>query len=320
MRDDFPAPVKKQIASRTGYRCSNPDCRRPTSGPQTKATASINLGVAAHMTAAAPGGPRYSKSHSSNRRKAITNAIWLCQNCAKLIDSDEREYPATVLRKWKRQAESIAKRELTTAIPDADRNLFSRCYQLGKLLEHTDALIKEARFGALQPLGLAFDLSDSDECMNVLWEVAEQLSDLSPRATADMYSVFQIEERGGPVDYAVYVCGTVLFKTWSDILFLANSVVFPDELREELKYWRSQCCSVLEDEIRAIAQVGQGMAPDREERLRYHLDSVYGTIAVLIGRSANSKKASSLFLGAGNRRGNRRGNRGQPGTQHVAGE
>ena len=131
--------------------------------------------------------------------------------------------------------------------------------------------------------------------MNALWEVAEETSELSPRARNDMCSAFKIEERG-PVEYAVYVCGSVLFKTWSDILILASAVVFPDELRKELSYWRSQSISCLEDEIRTIAKVGLGMPLNRDQSLQYQLHSAYGTLAVMIGRSANSIRASSLFL------------------------
>lgn len=66
----------------------------------------INIGVAAHITAAAPRGPRYDPALSVKERKSIRNAIWLCQTCAKLIDSDMPEYTVELLRKWKRVAEA----------------------------------------------------------------------------------------------------------------------------------------------------------------------------------------------------------------------
>jgi hypothetical protein len=46
------------------------------------------LGVAAHITAASPDGPRYDQNLSSEQRKSPDNGIWLCQNCAKLVDND----------------------------------------------------------------------------------------------------------------------------------------------------------------------------------------------------------------------------------------
>ena len=108
MRDDFPAAVRNDVSKRAGMRCSNPDCRRPTSGPQVSDTGSVNLGVAAHITAASPGGSRYDPSLSSDARASAANAIWLCQDCGKLIDSDEPAYSIEVLREWKSAAEAFA--------------------------------------------------------------------------------------------------------------------------------------------------------------------------------------------------------------------
>jgi hypothetical protein len=108
VRDDFPELVKRTIAARAGHRCSNPACKAPTSGPQVDPTKVLNVGVAAHITAAAPGGPRYDASLAPGQRSGISNAIWLCQNCAKLVDNDPSGFPADLLHKWKQQAESDA--------------------------------------------------------------------------------------------------------------------------------------------------------------------------------------------------------------------
>ena len=88
MRDDFAENVKRIVAERVANRCSRPDCRAATSGPQVDPTKSLNLGVAAHITAASPGGPRYDPTLSSEQRSSPDNAIWLCQGCAKLVDND----------------------------------------------------------------------------------------------------------------------------------------------------------------------------------------------------------------------------------------
>ena len=55
MRDDFPRPVVETLAKRVGNRCSNPGCRKLTSGPHTEDEKVLNVGVAAHVTAAASG-------------------------------------------------------------------------------------------------------------------------------------------------------------------------------------------------------------------------------------------------------------------------
>ena len=111
-RDDFPLPTKRLIAHRAGHRCSNPSCRRSTAGPAIEPTRTVNLGVAAHITAAAPGGPRFNGKLSTDERKSASNAIWLCQNCAKLIDSDPSRYTISLLLTWKDKAESLARSEI----------------------------------------------------------------------------------------------------------------------------------------------------------------------------------------------------------------
>lgn len=104
-RDDFPIRIKRISALRVGYHCSNPNCSQSTIGPATDPESVINTGVAAHISAAAPGGLRFDANLLAKSRKSIENAIWLCQTCAKLIDSDETRYTVKLLREWKQQAE-----------------------------------------------------------------------------------------------------------------------------------------------------------------------------------------------------------------------
>ena len=113
-RDEFRKPVVVRLASRAGHCCSNPDCRRPTSGPEATAAGAVNIGVAAHISAAASGGPRFDPQLTPDQRSAATNGIWLCQSCAKLIDSDETRFTPTLLLGWKASAESRAQSYLQT--------------------------------------------------------------------------------------------------------------------------------------------------------------------------------------------------------------
>src|SRR6478672_9838259 len=102
-RDEFSAPVKNALAHRAGYVCSNPACRASTAGPSEESEmARSNVGVAAHITAAAsgPGARRYDELLSPEERASIENGIWLCQTCATLIDDDEVTYTVDVLRAW----------------------------------------------------------------------------------------------------------------------------------------------------------------------------------------------------------------------------
>jgi hypothetical protein len=111
MRDDFSTATKNDLSKRVGLRCSNPDCRRTTSGPTSQDAGNVNLGVAAHITAAASGGMRFDAAISSMDRSGINNGIWLCQNCAKLIDSDST-YSVAALQEWRSIAEAAALLEL----------------------------------------------------------------------------------------------------------------------------------------------------------------------------------------------------------------
>jgi hypothetical protein len=53
-------------------------------------------------------GPRFDAAMPSEERKSAENGIWLCQNCAKLIDNDERRYSKDLLIEWKRLSEQAA--------------------------------------------------------------------------------------------------------------------------------------------------------------------------------------------------------------------
>jgi len=109
-RDDFAARTRQVIAARAGYQCSNPSCNAGTVGPQRDDHQSLSVGVAAHITAAAPGGPRYDTGLTPAQRRSAPNGIWLCATCAKLIDSDLQAYTSSVLRQWKRRAEEAARK------------------------------------------------------------------------------------------------------------------------------------------------------------------------------------------------------------------
>lgn len=102
-RDGFLKKVIDDVAKRAGYQCSNPGCRRGTIGPsESNSDKHIHIGIAAHITATSPGGPRYSSHLTPEARKAITNAIYLCTTCADLIDKNQDvDFPIDRLLRWK---------------------------------------------------------------------------------------------------------------------------------------------------------------------------------------------------------------------------
>lgn len=110
MRHDFTKGVRDVLAHRAGYRCSKPDCRAPTAGPSWEGRdARSSVGVASHITAASPGGPRYDATLTAEERASVLNGIWLCQTHAKLIDDDVEAFPPDTLRAWKEHAEEDAR-------------------------------------------------------------------------------------------------------------------------------------------------------------------------------------------------------------------
>lgn len=113
-RDNFTALTKALLAKRVGYLCSHPECRRPTVGPARGDEGSVNLGEAAHITAAAAGGPRYDASLSRDERRNYPNGIWMCGVHASQIDFDDKHFTVDLLRNWKRAAETAAFDALTS--------------------------------------------------------------------------------------------------------------------------------------------------------------------------------------------------------------
>ena len=111
-RDDFDKKTRTELEYRVNCKCSNPACRRTTSGPKLSPNGFIRTGAAAHICAAAPKGKRYDPNMTADERKSISNGIWLCENCHKLIDSDEERYTVELLRSWKATAEEEARIEL----------------------------------------------------------------------------------------------------------------------------------------------------------------------------------------------------------------
>lgn len=113
-RDDFTLATKELLANRVGRRCSNPNCRKLTCGANSDPEKVTKIGVAAHICAAARGGPRYDASMTPEERKSFENGIWLCQSCSKLIDTDITRYPKELLQSWKQLAEQTAILEVET--------------------------------------------------------------------------------------------------------------------------------------------------------------------------------------------------------------
>ena len=123
-RDDFSQDTIRKAAMRVGYHCSFPGCLNATVGASMESASKVSMtGVAAHICAAAKGGPRYDANMTAQERSGIENCIWLCQTHSKLIDTDVKKYTVDLLRKWKSEAENRASKEL------ANSDYFSEYYK-----------------------------------------------------------------------------------------------------------------------------------------------------------------------------------------------
>lgn len=107
-RQDFLEPVKKLLAERVGYICSNPDCGVATIGPAETYDKKEYVGVAAHIySASIDNGPRPNPNLTEEERTSIKNGIHLCNKCSRKIDTNNGvDYPAELLNEWKRNAEA----------------------------------------------------------------------------------------------------------------------------------------------------------------------------------------------------------------------
>ncbi len=109
-RDDFSETTKKALAGRAGHRCSI--CKTPTIGPSDESPVSfMNVGIASHITAAAPGpgARRYDPSLTSEERSDIENGIWLCRGCDGIVDRDAVRFPAETLKRIRRDHTEFAR-------------------------------------------------------------------------------------------------------------------------------------------------------------------------------------------------------------------
>lgn len=197
-RDDFPKGVKQTIRQRVNSRCSNPQCGAPTGGPQVEPHGSLNIGVAAHITAASPGGPRFDENLSPTVRASGDNAIWLCHNCAKLVDNDPQRYPTAVLRRWKVNAEAHARESIGRPSPFE-----------------------------IQVTGAVLDIAGSTDALSIPNdELVAQLEPLLPRDIGTYHQVELLDHGSGGAGqpYAIVGAGRNFGWDWDVLFFTAGEL------------------------------------------------------------------------------------------------
>ena len=226
MRDDFTQSTKEKLAHRAGYRCSKSDCAIHTRGAASDSDGTINLGEAAHITAASPGGARYDSRLTSEQRRDHTNGIWLCGTHAKLVDSDESHFTVEELRRWKRQAELASFNEVVSSGAPARGYL----PESADVRSATDVLIGAAkadltafqRMSGWPPHVIALNLRMIDEKgsqrfavsgLAAALETFDQISVIAPPGTGKTITLLQLA--GSILDAGTSVAVFVPLSEWS---------------------------------------------------------------------------------------------------------
>jgi ribosomal protein L37AE/L43A len=139
MPPEFNKKTIDTLAKRAAFKCSNPDWRVSTVGPNTDSYKSTIIGEAAHIFGARPNSKRYCPKMTDAARAEITNSIWLCRNCHKLIDTDEQKYTSDILFAWREQHERYIQSELGSA---TDQIQFEEQTSKLSLFENYPSLIR----------------------------------------------------------------------------------------------------------------------------------------------------------------------------------
>ena len=212
MRDDFSIKTKEELAKRVAYKCSNPQCRKPTIGANESSNGTVSVGEAAHICAASPGGKRYDSNMTSEERASIDNGIWLCRNCAAMIDRDEQYFSVELLQTWKRLAEIEANQNIISnrnyenkiELSTNDRNVLEHIINVVENTPNTIYMLKSQDYhedfqrNNLEPLFSLIDFLNLPSCNignNQLRELVQ--------AFLDTVSEFRslIALKGGPAKY-----------------------------------------------------------------------------------------------------------------------
>ena len=203
-RDNFTEKTRRQIAMRVGWHCSDPSCRRPTVGSNSTGDGEIDVGIAAHICAAAPGGPRYDPNQTPEQRRSAENGIWLCNIHGKAVDAKDSMFTVELLREWKAQAQKDSwRRVLYNDMPGASASRPLTQGELGsRVRAAAEADLKVFRRSAKWPsttiaLTLEVDSLPGPVTTSALATAITTLDDLvlvAPPGTGKTTTLFQVAE------------------------------------------------------------------------------------------------------------------------------
>lgn len=104
-KTNFTKPTREKLAMSANFRCVRPGCGLVTHFYDPTEDRTINIqGQGAHIHAASKGGARYDIDLTDLQVRHYNNGVWLCANCATLIDRLPADYPPDMLKQWQKDA------------------------------------------------------------------------------------------------------------------------------------------------------------------------------------------------------------------------
>lgn len=101
---DYKRSTIRRLDNLSGNQCAAPDCTRALIARDGETITS----KICHIEAASAGGARWNRDMDDDQRRHFDNLILLCDECHSIIDNkdNEAQYPASLLKQWKKQHES----------------------------------------------------------------------------------------------------------------------------------------------------------------------------------------------------------------------
>lgn len=165
-RDNFTQPTKSSLAKNVHFRCVYRGCPLVTHA-STPYEENINLGHAAHITAASAGGPRFDEDLTPAQRRAYENGAWLCANHATLVDNDPITFPPELLREWQRLMEESARSAVYGAPMGAHFDFSEICSKL-------ELFLKVCRRASFQTYRDPRFVQIPRECVSAMYDLVSQ--------------------------------------------------------------------------------------------------------------------------------------------------
>lgn len=264
-RDNFSPNTVRALAQRAGYRCSFSGCNQLTVGPSEESLTSItNIGVAAHIHAAAPGklARRYDPNQTPSERKDISNGIWMCYFHSVLIDRDEVSYTAETLREMKKSHEENIKNEVRNGSSSTKHNDFIAIgvdiIVFGEItgFSNNEWIIKFSNFftgdlSNLMSFNERFHATPSEEkfiLVNQLGEGRLLSAPIKLNKLPDGYEVIvsietdtpRINCNNLPMDFDVITTGDIFINSAQDIAMISGFDALPQKIYTSLSTIRGE--------------------------------------------------------------------------------